>query len=286
MAAATRTFSSPATLSLDEPSTPQAPSLEGRRRLPGAFFIEIERIAPDPEQPRKRIDSGAQRELDLCVKQMGILQPITVCFVPEDNVYRIITGERRYEAAKHAGLKEIPCWVQTPGEKDFLLHQVVENWLRADMHPYDLADTLARLRDANGYTQKRLAQETGKSEAEISKLLALLDLDPAVQKIARDANTGSLGRRHLYPLTKLRPADQRRVVQQVQNERLTAAQVEVLARSIRRTGEEPKKRGAPVKHFRFPTGAATVTVTFRKKDISTAEVATALDEARAQLGEP
>ena len=71
-----------------------------------------------------------------------------------------------------AGLAEIPCWVQSPKEDEVLQHQIVENWQRLDMHPYDLADALARLRDANSYSQRDLARETGKSEVEISKLLA------------------------------------------------------------------------------------------------------------------
>ena len=105
------------------------------------------------------------------MRRLGILQPITVRYIETENIYRIITGERRYHAACEAGLAEIPCWVQSPKEEEVLLHQIVENWQRLDMHPYDLADALARLRDANGYSQQDLARETGKSEGEISKLL-------------------------------------------------------------------------------------------------------------------
>ena len=83
-------------------------------------------------------------------------------------------------------------------EDQVLQHQIVENWQRLDMHPFDLADALARLRDANGYSQQDLARETGKSEGEISKLLAILDLDPAVQKAAREDQSGRITRRHLY----------------------------------------------------------------------------------------
>ena len=167
-------------------------------------MIALDRICPDPAQPRKNLDTKAQQELTAAVKRHGILQPITVRYIESDNIYQIITGERRYHAAREAGLMEIPCWVQTLKNEDVLLQQIVENWQRADLHPYDLADALARLRDANGYTQKDLARATGKSEGEISKLLAILELDPAVQKAARQDETGRITKRHLYAVAKLK----------------------------------------------------------------------------------
>ncbi len=204
-------------------------SLDGRRRLGGAFAIAIDRIRPDPNQPRRQLDTEAQKELNASVKRLGILQPITVRYVETENIYRIITGERRYHAACEAGLAEIPCWVQSPKEDEVLLHQIVENWQRLDMHPYDLADALARLRDANSYSQRDLARETGKSEGEISKLLALLDLDPAVQKIARDDQTGRISRRHLYAIRALPAERQLSLLRRAQQEAMTAVDMEQLA---------------------------------------------------------
>jgi ParB-like chromosome segregation protein Spo0J len=75
---------------------------------------------------------------------------------------------------------------------------VVENWQRRQLHPFEIADALAQLRDTNGLTQKQLAEETGKPEGEVSKILKLLDLSPAAQKQARADNTGDLTFRHLY----------------------------------------------------------------------------------------
>jgi len=135
LAAAARTFSSPAALPLSSDAAAAVGSLEGRRRLGGAFLIDLDRIKPDPDQPRKRFDTTAQRELNASVARLGILQPITVRFVEERNIYRIITGQRRFEAAKQANLQQLPCWVQTPKDREVLLHQIVENWQRADMHP-------------------------------------------------------------------------------------------------------------------------------------------------------
>src|SRR5262249_40386661 len=158
-------------LPLDPNAAPEAGALQGRRRLTGAFLIDRARIRPDPAQPRKNLDTVAQQELIASIRRLGVLQPITVRYIEAEDVYQIIAGERRYQAAKAAEIAELPCWVQSPQAKDILLHQIVENWQRADLNPYDLADALAVLRDANGYSQKDLARETGKPESEISRLL-------------------------------------------------------------------------------------------------------------------
>jgi ParB family transcriptional regulator, chromosome partitioning protein len=261
-------------------------SHEGRRRLGGAFAITLDRIQPDPNQPRRRFDTEAQKELNDSVKRLGILQPITVRFIEKDNIYRIITGERRYHAACEAGIAEIPCWVQEPKEDEVLLHQIVENWQRLDMHPYDLADALARLCDANSYSQQDLARETGKSKGEISKLLALLELDPIVQKVAREDTSGRITRRHLYAVRSLPTGEQLTIIQKTQQESLTAEDVERIVANQAESLEGRKRRGAPVSHHRFSTSHASVTITFRKKEVTTEDILTALEEVRFQVCPP
>jgi ParB/RepB/Spo0J family partition protein len=208
----------------------------GKHRLSGAFLIQTGLIRPDPNQPRRRLDTDAQREINNSVKRLGILQAITVRFIEAEKIYRIITGQRRFYAACEAGLPEVPYWVQSPREKEALLHQIVENWQRLDMQPYDLADALARLRDTNRYAQKDLARETGKSEGEISKLLALLSLDPAVQKLAREDHTGRISRRHLYAVRCLPAEQQLTLIRKAQEEGVPAADMELLAAKQTATG--------------------------------------------------
>jgi ParB/RepB/Spo0J family partition protein len=140
--------------------------------------------------------------------------------------------------------------VQEPKERDVLLHQIVENWQRLDMHPYDLADGLARLRDSNGYTQRDLARETGKSEGEISKLLALLDLDPTVQKMAREDESGHISRRHLYAIRVLPAKDQLFLIRKVQESGMTATELEERATKKANETAGIKRRDAPVSHHR------------------------------------
>ena len=280
--AAESTFTTPSKLPLsNDPATNSGP-IDGRRRLGGAFAIKIDRICPDPLQPRKRLDTDPQRELVDSVRTHGVLQPITVRYLESENLYRIITGERRYSAAKEAGLTEIPCWIQTPKEEDVLIHQIVENWQRLDMHPYDLADALARLRDANGYSQREIAKVTAKSEGEISKILTLLDLHPAVQKLAREDQSNRITKRHLYALRTLPPEDQQALIEKVQRDALTADETEQLAAKKLDRGRTVPGPGAPVSYHRFKTTEATVSLTFRKKEVSTDDILSALDEARAK----
>jgi ParB family chromosome partitioning protein len=246
-------------------------------------LIDCGRIRPDPNQPRRRLDTDAQKELINSVKRLGILQPITVRYMEAENVYRIITGERRYHAACQAGLGEVPCWVQSPREEEVLLHQIVENWQRLDMRPFELADALARLRDVGGYAQKDLARETGKSEGEISKLLALLTLPPEVQKLAREDRTGRISRRHLYAVHDIPPDKQLSLLQRTRQEGLTATEIETLADKYVKAARGVPRRGAPVTCKRFTTSVARVSFTFRRKEVSNEDILTAIDEVRLQL---
>jgi ParB/RepB/Spo0J family partition protein len=283
LAKAGSTFSEKPLSPLADAQAPLHGSVEGRRRLGGAYAIARDRIRPDPHQPRHWFDTEAQKELNDSVKRLGILQPITVRFLESENVYQVITGERRYHAACEAGLAEIPCWVQSPKEEEVLLHQIVENWQRLDMHPFDLADALARLRDTNHYTQTDLARETGKSKGEISKLFAILELAPAVQKIAREDQTGHVTRRHLFALRPLPVEQQITLLQRVQHEDLTADAVEQIVRSETALPSATQPRPATFASRRFKTPRAVVSFTARRKSITDDDILAAMDEIRLRL---
>ena len=151
------------------------------------------------------------------------------------------------------------------------------------MHPYDLADALARLRDSNGYSQAELAAATGKSKGEISKLLALLDLDADVQKLAREDQTGHVTKRHLYAVRSLSAEDQKELVEKVQRDGMTTEETEALVERKRPASRASNPRGAPTHRIRLTTSRATVLLTFRRKHVSDEDVRKALDEARRQV---
>jgi len=219
------------------------------------------------------------------VKRLGILQPITVRYIESEKRYRIIAGECRFTAATKAGLKEIPCWVKTPKAEHVLLEQIVENWQRSNLQPFEIADSLAQLQDANGLTQRQLAREIGKSEGEVSKLLALLDLDPEVQKIARDDTAGRISKRHLYPLLQLDPIQQQNVVQSILDRDLTVNDTERIVARFLQTKESPIRRGAPVTRRRFVAKYGSVLLMFRKKDVSDDDCLALLKDVITQIKE-
>lgn len=250
----------------------------------GAFTIEIHRIRPDPAQPRKNLDTQKQRELTDSVRRLGILQPVTVRLIEEEEAYQIIAGERRFQAAKEVGLAEIPCWVQNPKNEDILLHQIVENWQRADLEPLELAEALEVLRTANSYSQKQLAELTGKPQSEISRLLSLLKIDPQVQQETQEAEPGTFTKRHLTALAQLEPKEQQEIAADIQEKNLSALDTERVVQEKKAQNRGEKTRGRPVaRPFRFITAQATVTITFRKKFTTAKEILAALEEARSQV---
>ncbi|MCM2374698.1 ParB/RepB/Spo0J family partition protein [Aporhodopirellula aestuarii] len=259
--------------------------MEGRRRLHGAFAIDITLIEPDPNQPRKRIDPNHLTELTQSLKRHGVLQPISVRLIKETGRYRIVAGECRYTAAREAGLSDLPCWLKSPKENEVLVEQIVENWVRSDLNPFELADSLAILRDANGYTQKMLAEETGKSPGEISKLLSILGLNPDVQSLARRDETGRISKRHLYSISRLPAPMQSVVLEKVQTQNLTAVDVERIAERLSRQQETGDRRGQPKFRRAFKVSQGTVTFSFHSDSVSDKDLLHALHQVRQQLGE-
>ena len=245
--------------------------------------MPLHRIRPDPNQPRKRVHPEYLTELTETVKRHGILQAITLRYAEDDDAYIILSGECRYTAAKAAGLETVPVWVKTPKTEEILLHQIIENWTRSDLNPFELADSLSQIRDANGYSQTELAKVTGKNKSEISRLLSLLDLSPDVQQIARDDNTGRVTKRHLFAIARLDVDKQQWMIERIQREDITALDVERYVGRSQAAGPRANKKGAPVTRRRYATHQASVLLTFRKKEVTDGDVVRALSEIKDQI---
>jgi ParB-like chromosome segregation protein Spo0J len=132
------------------------------------------------------------------------------------------------------------------------------------------------------FSPKELAQETGKSEGEISKLLAILTLDPDVQKLAREDTTGSITKRHLYAIVKCSPQAQHAAIHSIVRHQLTVEDTDRLV-AKERSKAQPAKRGAPVTRLTFRTSQATVVMTFRRKKVNNDDVLRVFDEVKQQL---
>ncbi|KAA5538799.1 ParB/RepB/Spo0J family partition protein [Roseiconus nitratireducens] len=279
MAAGNAFTSKPALPSSLSPIAPT--SKPDQRRLSGAFMISLERIEPDPDQPRKQVEPSHIEELAQSIAALGVLQPITVREVPGADRYRIVAGECRYRAAKQAGLTEIPAWIRTPEQKKVLLEQVVENWQRSDLSPFEIADSLGILRDANGYSQQELANITGKSKGEISRILRLLELDPEVQQVARQDASGRIARRHLYAMRDLPVSEQLELLHEIQQGHHTTESVE--QRAQRKSTPLPPKNKARRRTEKFRTTHALITMQFEDDSPTVEMMLDALHEVKQRL---
>ena len=174
------------------------PLRERTKPVPGARLIPLTDITPDPEQPRKKIDKEKLDELAASIQSKGVIEPITVKFIEGDGKYRIVTGERRYKAAKIAGLKEIPCIAKELSDDEVLSVQLIENLQREDLSPVDEAAALKKLLDT-GMTQVKVSKLIGKSQSYISQSLKILDLP---ENILKQAEKQNLTKEHLVQLSK------------------------------------------------------------------------------------
>ncbi len=163
----------------DEPLHKPKP-VEEAISTPAVAEIEIEKIDTNPYQPRAMFDESALSELAESIKQLGVIQPITVRQVDKGH-YQLISGERRLRAAKLAGLKTIPAFVRSTNDNNMLLEALVENIQREDLNPIEIAISFKRLIDELSLTQEQLSKTTGKGRSTIANYLRLLNLPPEIQ---------------------------------------------------------------------------------------------------------
>lgn len=260
------------------------PEQEGRKRLANTYLIPRSSVIPDPEQPRQKFDEMSILELMASIKERGVKQPLTVRWNPTAQKYMVIDGGRRHEAATRLKLDELPCWVQQGDRKEVLIDQIVHNWQRVDLRPYETADALARLRDEFDLKQTDLCRVTGKPKSEISKLLALHDkVAPEVQDMARRDSTSKLSKRHLYNISKIKPEKQIEVAKQVQDEGLTAQATERLINKDSHKLNVRKQPGIAARQRRFKTSHADVVITFQRKSPTDDDVRGVLHQIGEQL---
>ena len=169
--------------------------------------------------------------------------------------------------------------MRSPEHDRILLEQIVENWHRLDLNAFELADSLAMIRDANELTQQELADQTGKSAGEISRLLAILDLPAKVQSIARADESGRISKRHLYTLRVFPEQKQLKLLARIQDGRCTAESLESLATA------SPAK-GQPARQSKtFKTSQAEVRMIFQRPGVEAEDVLQALREVRRIVAE-
>ena len=144
-------------------------------------MIPIDKVRPNPDQPRKFL--GDLRELTESIKEKGVLEPLLVRFVPRDDCYYIISGERRYHASRSAGLREVPCIEKIADDAETLELALIENLQRKDLTPFEEADGLQRLADQFEYTHEDIAKKIAKARSSVTETMSLRVIPEALRKI-------------------------------------------------------------------------------------------------------
>ncbi len=147
--------------------------------------LDIDAIAVNPFQPRTNFNDEALNELASSIKELGVIQPITVRKI-EFNKYQLVSGERRYRASKLIGLETIPSYIRIANDQESLEMALVENIQRQDLDPIEIALSYQRLIDEIELTQEKLSDRVGKKRSTIANYMRLLKLDPIIQTGIRD----------------------------------------------------------------------------------------------------
>jgi ParB family chromosome partitioning protein len=147
----------------------------------GILFLDINRIAPNSKQPRKNFDEEKIDELARSIEVHGVLQPIMVRKSGEG--YEIVAGERRWRAARKAGLKKVPSILRNLTEEEYMLVSIIENMQREDLNPMEEAEALSQMIITYGLTQEQISKSVGKSRPYITNVLRLLKLPLEIQEM-------------------------------------------------------------------------------------------------------
>lgn len=259
---------------------------QGAARVKDALAIDLDRIVADPDQPRKEFDPQALADLAGSLKARGQLQPIRVRWDDALARWVVIAGERRFRAARLAGLTTLMCIEAraTASADDLLEDQLVENCIREDLKPIEQAIAFKALLDRRGWSYRQLGEVLHVAPASIARALALLELPEDLQG---QVTAGKMPASTAYEVSRIEdPQMQRAVAERAVAEGLNRAEVAEAARRSQPAKARGKGKGGKGKPRRtsatFRTSAGRVTVEGRR-DLDDLAIRTALCEALAQI---
>ncbi len=233
-------------------------------------FIRLEAIVANPYQPRTKFDEEELRALAQSIQAYGLIQPVTVRPV-ENGKYQLISGERRYRAAKLAGLTEIPAFVRTADDVQTVQMALVENIQRSDLNAIEIALSYQMLVDECHLSQTEIAGKVGKDISTISNYLRLLKLSSDAQVAVRDNRISMAHARTIVPIED--EELQRKVVAQIEREALSVRQTEALVKKLLSESANPKTKvkitlSDEVRNFQTELSRKLSTKVNIRKDIS------------------
>lgn len=203
----------------------------------GVMRVPIENIEANPKQPRRDFDDQALQELAQSLKLHDIIQPVTVSKL-HGNKYRLISGERRWRAAKLAGLKDIPAYVRQANDQELLELALLENLQREDLNAMEIALSYKRMMEELSHTQEQVAERMGKDRSTVTNYIRLLRLPPDIQIAVRN---GEISMGHARALVNVDTIDkQLYIFDEIKTKGLSVRQTENLVRNLYKESEEKK----------------------------------------------
>jgi ParB family chromosome partitioning protein len=229
-------------------------------------MLPLDKIRPNPDQPRKFL--GDLRDLTESIKEKGVLEPLLVRFMPREDCYHIISGERRYHASRAAGLREVPCIEKIADDAETLELGLIENLQRKDLTPFEEADGLQRLAEMFEYTHEDIAKKIAKARSSVTEMLSLRVIPEPLRKMCVEAGitTKSL------LLQIARQPNERKMQEAIQR----IAQAGLTRDEARRERQEESKAGPRPQPFIFnyrpDSEAFKLRIQFRKSNVSRIEL--------------
>ena len=203
--------------------------------------IKLEDIEVNPYQPRTYFDEESLRELANSIKELGVIQPITVRKIGEN--FQLVSGERRFRASKFIGNKSIPAYIRTANDQEMLEMALVENIQRKNLDPIEVALSYQRLIDEIQLTQEELSVRVGKKRSTVTNYLRLLKLDPILQTGIRD---GFISMGHGRALINVQNVtDQLNIYEKIISNKLSVRQTEDLVKSLKVDKKKEVKKHLP-----------------------------------------
>ena len=203
----------------------------------GTLMVKLSKVEPNREQPRKNFDEDSLQELAESLKQFGMLQPILV--QNRGDYYEIIAGERRWRAAKIAGLKEVPVIVRELTDHEIVEISLIENIQREDLNPIEEAQAYKRLLTEFHLKQDEVAERVSKSRTSVTNSMRLLKLCDEVQKMVVDDMISTGHARALISIED--PEEQYLIAQKIFDEKLSVREVEKLVKDLHKPPKPPKE---------------------------------------------
>ena len=204
--------------------------------------LQLEAIEVNPFQPRTSFNEDSLRELASSIRELGVIQPITVRKLAY-NQYQLVSGERRYRASKLVGLETIPAYIRIANDQESLEMALVENIQRQDLDPIEISLSYQRLIDEINLTQEQLSERVGKNRSTIANYLRLLKLDPIIQTGMRD---GFLSMGHGRTLINIEDTQtQLEIYEKILANSLSVRETEKLVRNLQEGKSQEKPTSAP-----------------------------------------